>query len=172
MITKTRKRKNLSMNKKVRLEEGIKIWTGMFRSNLNRFAIDYLELNLHPFQQIMLYLMQINLYTTFITARGLSKSFTVAIFLCCKAILYPNIKILISCSTKSQSRALIKEKIEKELMSMSPNLRREIDEIKVGINETVVRFKNGSTIEAINASQNTRGLRCQILVVGIICLAI
>lgn len=48
---------------------------------------------------------------------------------------------------------------------MSPNLRKEITDIKVGTNETVVKFRNGSTISAINASDNTRGLRCHTLVV-------
>ena len=50
-------------------------------------------------------------------------------------------------------------------MRNSPNLAREILEIKTGMNETSVKFKNGSTIEAINASENTRGFRCQVLVV-------
>ena len=40
---------------------------------------------------------------------------------------------------------------------MSPNLRKEIEDIKVGTNETIVKFRNGSTISAINASENTRG---------------
>lgn len=50
-------------------------------------------------------------------------------------------------------------------MNMSPNLRKEIVEIKVGTNETIVKFRNGSTISAINASENTRGLRCHVLLV-------
>lgn len=114
---------------------------------------------------IMLFMMNTKTYTTLITARGLSKSFTTALYLCCISVVRPGIKVLVSCSTKEQSRTLIKEKIEKELMNMSPNLRREIREIKTGQNETIVFFKNGSTIEAINASQNTRGRRCHILVV-------
>ena len=42
----------------------------------------------------------------------IGKSYLVAVFIVCKAILYPGIKILVSCETKSQSRALVKEKIE------------------------------------------------------------
>ena len=50
---------------------------------------------------------------------------------------------------------------------------REINpkEIKIGTNESYVKFKNGSTISAINASENTRGRRCHILVVNY-CLVI
>ena len=63
------------------------------------------------------------------------------------------------------TRSLIREKISKELMKQSPMLRREIADIKIGTHETAVYFRNGSTILAINASENTRGLRCHILLV-------
>ena len=160
-----RKRENLSARKKDRFEEGMKLWTSFYRANLHRFCIDYLQLNLYPFQIIMLYLMNIMYSTCFICARGLSKSYTTAVFLCARAILYPGQLIIVSCTTKEQSRALVREKISKELMKQSPMLRKEIKDIKVGTNETCVYFKNGSTIQAINASENTRGLRCHILVV-------
>ncbi len=85
--------------------------------------------------------------------------------MCARAILYPNQKIIVSCTTKEQSRALVREKISKELMGQSPMLRREILDIKIGTHETSVTFRNGSSILAINASENTRGLRANILVV-------
>ena len=160
-----RKRENLSARKKDRFEEGMKIWTSFYRANLHRLCIDYLQLNLYPFQMIMLYLMNIMYSTCFICARGLSKSYTTAVFLCARAILYPGQLIIVSCTTKEQSRALVREKISKELMKQSPMLRKEIKDIKVGTNETCVYFKNGSTIQAINASENTRGLRAHILIV-------
>jgi len=160
-----RKRENLSARKKDRFEEGMKIWTSFYRANLHRFCIDYLQLNLYPFQMIMLYLMNIMYSTCFICARGLSKSYTTGVFLCARAILYPGQLIIVSCTTKEQSRALVREKISKELMKQSPMLRKEIKDIKVGTNETCVYFKNGSTIQAINASENTRGLRAHILIV-------
>lgn len=37
-------------------------------------------------------------------------------------------------------------------------LNREIAKVVTGTNETVVIFNNGSTIQAVNASQNTRGM--------------
>ncbi|MBQ2408116.1 MAG: hypothetical protein II309_01670 [Bacilli bacterium] len=160
-----KKRENLPQRKKDRFEEGIKIWTSFYRLNLHRFCQDYLGLNLYPFQMIMLYLMNVMYSCCFVCARGLSKSYTTAIFLCARAILYPGQLIVVSCCTKEQSRSLVREKISKELMKQSPNLRKEIKDIKVGTNETCVYFKNGSTILAINASENTRGLRCHILLV-------
>ena len=47
---------------------------------------------------------------------------------------------------------------------MSPNLRREIAYVKVGANDAVVKFKNGSTIEAVASSDSARGYRCNILI--------
>ena len=142
-----KKRKNLSNRKKDRLNEGMKIWTSFYRLNIHRCAIDYLGLNLYPFQIIMLYMMNIMYSTCSICARGLSKSYMTAIFLVCKAILYPNSLIVVSCSTKEQARNLIKEKIAKELCSQSRMLKREISKVVIGTNETVIYFHNGSTIQ-------------------------
>ena len=167
MLTQIKKRDGLSPNKRERLDEGIKIWTSFYRQNIHRFAIDYLGIQLKPFQVVLLYMIERNLKSCLITSRGLGKSWLIALYCCCRAILYPGQKIIVSCETKEQSRNLIREKIVNELMNMSPNLRKEINprEIKIGTNESYVKFKNGSTITAINASENTRGKRAHILVV-------
>ena len=167
MLTQTKKRDGLSPNKRERLDEGIKIWTSFYRQNIHRFAIDYLGIQLKPFQVVLLYMIERNLKSCLITSRGLGKSWLIALYCCRRAILYPGQKIIVSCETKEQSRNLIREKIVNELMNMSPNLKKEINprEIKIGTNESYVKFKNGSTITAINASENTRGKRAHILVV-------
>lgn len=167
MLTQTKKREGLSPNKRERLNEGIKIWVSFYRQNIHRFAIDYLGIQLKPFQVVLLYMIERNLKSCLITSRGLGKSWLIALYCCCRAILYPGQKIIVSCETKEQSRNLIREKIVNELMNMSPNLKKEINprEIKIGTNESYVKFKNGSTITAINASENTRGKRAHILVV-------
>ena len=167
MLTQVKKRDGLSPNKRERLDEGIKIWVSFYRQNIHRFAADYLEIQLKPFQVVLLYMIEKNLKSCLITTRGLGKSWLIALYCCCRAILYPGQKIIVSCETKEQSRNLIREKIVNELMNMSSNLRKEINprEIKIGTNESYVKFKNGSTITAINASENTRGKRAHILVV-------
>ena len=167
MLTQVKKREGLSPNKRERLDEGIKIWVSFYRQNIHRFAIDYLGIQLKPFQVVSLYMIERNLKSCLITSRGLGKSWLIALYCCCRCILYPNLKIIVSCETKEQSRNLIREKIVNELMNMSPNLKKEINprEIKIGTNESYVKFKNGSTITAINASENTRGKRAHILVV-------
>ena len=110
-------------------------------------------------------MMNINNNFFYTASRGQGKSFLVAVFCCCRAILYPNSKIIVASATKGQSRLLISQKIQKELMVQSANLRREILDIQVGQNIALVKFKNGSTIEAVTSSDNARGYRCNILVV-------
>ena len=167
MLTQVKKREGLSPNKRERLDEGVKIWTSFYRQNVHRFVADYLEIQLKPFQVVLLYMIEKNLKSCLITTRGLGKSWLIALYCCCRCILYPGQKVIVSCETKEQSRNLIREKIVNELMNMSPNLKKEINprEIKIGTNESYVKFKNGSTIIAINASENTRGKRAHILVV-------
>lgn len=77
------------------------------------------------------------------------------------------IKIVISTETREQSRRLVREKILNDLYYNCPNLRREVSErnIKVGSNESYVKFHNSSVITALNASPNTRGMRAHLLLV-------
>ncbi len=164
--TSTKKRKNVSMNREERIKEGTKIWASFYRENLHRFADDFLDgINLFTFQKMWLYYLNKSLTSCFICSRGLSKSYTLAVFMCLKCILYPGTKVVISCETKETSKRIISEKIQGELMAKSSNLRREIKECKVGINESHVIFKNGSKITSINASNNTRGMRATMLIV-------
>lgn len=166
-MTKTKDRKLLSPNKQERLYEGAKIWTNYYRQNIHRFAKDYLGLNLKPFQDVMMYSVHSNDQSVIIASRGLGKSWILAVYMCCVAILYPGILITISCETREQSRRLVSSKILNDLYHNCPNLRREISErnIKVGSNESFAKFHNGSVITALNASPNTRGQRSHLLLV-------
>lgn len=98
-----------------------------------------------------------------VAARGLSKSFMIAIFACARCVLYPNTKVIIASGVKKQAKLIITEKIEKELMQY-PNLAREIKQIKSSSNDATVIFHNGSTIEAVTSSENSRGYRGNILI--------
>ena len=167
IIIKSKKRSNLSLNKKERQIEGTKIWVSYYRQNIARFATDFLGVKLKPFQHILLHEFHQNSNSVFIASRGLGKSWLTAVYVVCYAILYPGAKIVISTETKSQSQRLIREKIVNDLYYNCPNLRRELRErdIKIGSNESYVKFLNGSVITALNASQNTRGARCNVLLV-------
>ena len=101
-------------------------WVTFFRRNLHRFATDYLGIKLYPYQAEMLYLMGTGEFIVIIASRASAKSFITALYCCCRCILYPNSKIVLAAGTKGQSKLLVSEKIQKELMSMSPPLRKEI----------------------------------------------
>ncbi len=146
-------------------EENIIDWTTYYKRNIHRFAEHYLGLKLHLYQKIMLYLMNLCPLVVLLCARAVSKSFITAIYACCVCILYPNSKVLVTALTKTQAGLLIKEKVEKELMVFSPNLRREIKKITTNQNALEVQFHNGSSFFASVAGEQSRGLRSTILIV-------
>lgn len=71
-------------------------WITFFRRNLHRFAMDYLGIRLHLYQIIMLYLMGIYDFIVVIASRASAKSFIIALYACCRCILYPNSMIVLS----------------------------------------------------------------------------
>lgn len=130
-----------------------------YRRNLHRFARDYFGLKLHWYQSIILYLMGISNFVVIVASRAAAKSFVIAIYACCKAVLYPNSEIVLTSGTRGQSKLIVTKKIQGQLMNWSANLRREIDTVKDNQNEVVVKFKNGSSIATVTCSKNARGNR-------------
>lgn len=137
----------------------ILLWNTFFRRNLHRLAIDYLKINIHIYQAIILYLMGICNFIVIVACRAAAKSFIIALYACCRCITRPYTKIVLSSATKGQSKLIVTEKIKNELMNMSPALRAEIRNIKDNQNEVIVYFRNGSTITVVPASENGRGFR-------------
>lgn len=135
------------------------LWATFFRRNLHRLAIDYLGIKLHIYQQLILYLMGISQLIVIVASRAAAKSFIIALYACCKAIVKPKSQIVLGSATRGQSKLIISEKIKNELMNMSPALKKEISGIKDSTNESIVYFKNGSTIKVFTANQFARGLR-------------
>lgn len=80
----------------------------------------------------------------------------IGLFCIARCILYPNTKIVIASGVKKQAKLIITEKIQKDFMQY-PNIEREIKAIKTSANDASVVFKNGSTIEAVTSSENSRG---------------
>lgn len=92
-------------------------------------------------------------FVVIIACRAAAKSFIIALYACCRCIVYPHSKIVLSSATKGQSKLIISEKIRNELMNMSPVLRKEILRIKDNQNEVIVYFRSGSTIVVVPASE-------------------
>lgn len=71
-------------------------WNTFFRRNLHRLAIDYLGINLHPYQAFILYIMGICQFVVIVACRAAAKSFIIALYACCRCIVYPYSKIVLS----------------------------------------------------------------------------
>lgn len=122
----------------------------------------YLQIDLKPFQNVLLYEMFHNTNFCFIAARGLGKTLLTAIYAICMCILYPGTKIVIVAGVKSQAFEVFSKIYD--IYRDSPMLREEIlykTESKI---DPYVEFKNGSTIESTVASDNARGHRCTVLI--------
>ncbi len=138
------------------------LWVSYWRANIHRFAQEYLGLKLHLFQLIILYLMDKNSFFMWIASRGGSKSYLIAVYSVCRAILYPGSKIGIVSETRGQSGLIITQKIEKELCNYSSVLCAEIQTIRTNQNYSLVTFKNGSTIQSVTPK---RGYRFNLVIV-------
>lgn len=79
----------MAQSRQERVLEGIAAWAGYYRANPHRFAKDYLHLELHLFQKILLVMMNLSVSFVFIASRGLGKTFLSAVFCCVRCILYP-----------------------------------------------------------------------------------
>lgn len=134
-------------------------WTTFFRRNPNRLAIDYLGINLHPYQEMLLYEMGTNDVCVVIASRGSAKSWVTALYACCYCITHPMGKFVISASTKDQASLIIDEKIRNELLSISPVLAREIDRITKNNQSVKCEFHNKAFIEVVVAGEGARGHR-------------
>ena len=80
---KTREKKNLKKDSFQNLLDGTKIWAEYWRKNPHRFAIEYLGINLYPFQMILIFMMNISNLFAFIACRGLRQIvFNQCVLLC------------------------------------------------------------------------------------------
>lgn len=134
-------------------------WCTFWRRNLHRFVQDYLKIKLYPYQQVSIYEMGISNFICIIASRNDAKSFLIALYACCRCILYPGTKFVIGSATKGQAKLIVTEKIQNELMEWSTALKNEIASVSTNINDINVKFKNGSRINVYTANDNARGLR-------------
>lgn len=144
----------------------VALWAGYYRSNPHRFVKDFLHIDLHLFQKMLLVMMNLSSTFAFIACRGLGKSFLCAVFCVMRCVLYPGEKICIASGTRGQSVNVL-EKILMEIKPNSPELAYEIDErsSRVTNSDAKIVFKNGSFIKVVTASDSSRGNRAHILII-------
>ena len=134
-------------------------WCSFWRRNLHLFCRDYLKLSLYPYQQIAIYEMGISNFICMIASRNDAKSFIIALYACCRCILYPGTLFVIGSATKGQSKLMVSAKIQDELMQWSKPLSNEIEKVSTSMNDTYVKFRNTSKIIVYTANDNARGNR-------------
>ena len=151
--------KSNKQRKQERFDDNLAHWIAYWRANPHRFVTEYLmnTNGLFLFQKILIYFMFKSDLFLFIAARGLGKSFLTSIFATAYSILYPGTKICIISASKNQSQLIISSKIKAELADRYPAIAREILEIKTGLNDSSVKFKNGSFITVVVGNDNARG---------------
>lgn len=168
MANKKKSEKEIANEKSARIMDGVAAWTAFYRSNPQRFVLEYLNIKLKLFQKILLYAMMHNYYFMYIAARGQGKTWLTALFCVVRCILFPKTKICIASSTRTQANEVL-SKIEDDFMKNygwgSENLKREITFHTVGINKAVIEFANGSWIKVVTASDSGRGARANILII-------
>ena len=139
-------------------------WVTYYRRNVEKFAEHYFGFNNFPYQKIMLHEMGVYGSSTVVAARASAKTYIVAEYACCYAVLYPGSLIVVASATKGQASILVSEKIKGELMHQSAVLRLEVERISTGKNDTRVEFKNGSSIIVVVGNENARGYRAHLLI--------
>lgn len=140
-----------------------------YRYYIDRFAEDILGVTLFPFQKLILRAMGRFQFSMLICCRGLGKSWIVALFMICMAILYPGMNLGIVSGQGIQARMVITQKIIDDFMKKSV-ISNEIKDVKTQKDDCYVEFKNGSKIRAIvlgqgNNKDGARGWRFNVILV-------
>ena len=134
-------------------------WCTFWRRNMHRFVKDYLKISLYLYQELAIYLMGLSSLICIVASRNDAKSFIIALYACCRCILYPGTKFRIGSATKKQAKLIVSDKILDELCEWSSQLRAEIEDYSTSENNIFVKFRNGSKITVFVANDNARGLR-------------
>lgn len=134
-----------------------------YRENPQRFVKEILNIELKPFQKILIWAMMHYTHFLFIAARALGKTYLTSIFCVTRCVLYPGTRVVVTSGTFKQAK-LILQKIQEEILPNSPILRTMIKECKIGANEAYINFNGNSLIKAVAPTDTGRGLRANIVV--------
>ena len=135
-----------------------------YRANPQRFVEEFLGIKLKLFQKILIWAMMVYDAFYFVAARGIGKTYLVALFSVVRCILYPGTKIVCCSYTFKQGKEIIL-KITDDFMQKSALLRNEVSKTSTGQNDCFVYFKNGSWIRVVVAGESSRGARSNILII-------
>lgn len=159
--------KQLANEKSRRILEGVAIWCAYYRCNPHRFVKEYLNVSLKKFQKFLIYAMMHNNHFMFWAARSLGKTWLTALFCVVRCILFPKTKICVASATRPQANEVLSKIVDDFMKNYewgSENLKREISDYSIGLNNAVINFHNGSWIKVVTAADTGRGNRANVLI--------
>lgn len=143
-------------------------WAAYYRENPQIFIRDFMNISLKDFQKVIIWQMFHNNHSVFIGSRGVSKSYTLALYITTRCILYPGTNVVIAAGVKNQSNLVIKKIVDVLLKQYgwgSANIANEIKDFSTSVNNSFIEFHNGSMVITAVANDNARGFRANVLVV-------
>ena len=165
-LNKSKNIKTIFKEKTEHLMDGIGYWAAFYRKNPHRFVKEYLNINLKPFQKILLFIMMQCTNIVICACRGIGKTWIAALYMVVRCILFPGTKIIVASGFKEQSIEII-QKIQDDFLKNydwgSSNLNLEIEYISDSINKAECIFKNGSFIRVVTASDSARHNRANVV---------
>jgi hypothetical protein len=137
-------------------------YLSMWRSKPDLF-LDFIQdpeskFNLFFYQRIMLRVIFRYRQVFFTFTRGSSKSFVQILGLMLKCIMYPRIKLTITAPTKAQASQISQQNIE-SIWEFFPILKNEVKIIKFEKDYTRLVFHNGASLDCIQNTESSRGMR-------------
>lgn len=163
-ITKYETRDDLSKDSQENLLEGIGIWGAFYRKNPGRFCIDYLKIDIHPFQHFLLYQLINNYQNAVLATRGLGKTWILGLFSVIMCILFPGSIVVVSSKRKSQAKELLGKVMGETMYGKSYALRQEIKRYSDNNNDQIIEFHNGSKILTCVSNEDARSKRATVLI--------
>ena len=145
-------------------KDRMKLWITFFRRNPHRFIEMYFGIKLHPFQVLIIWVLQRSNLAYIVASRAASKTWIIAVWTLTLAVLYPGIKIVVASKTLKQGGIIISEKIQ-SLASTHPNVAREIRTLTYNANTYEASFHCGSSIKVVPSSESSRGNRANFILV-------
>jgi len=139
-------------------------WITFMRRNPVRLIEFYFGIHLHPYQILMIWVLQRSNLAYIVASRASAKTWLIAVWSLTLGVLYPGIKIIVCAKTLKQGGILISEKI-KSLIETHPNVAREVRSYTANANNYEVIMHCGSTIRVVPSSDGARGNRANYIIV-------
>ena len=158
--------KNMVLSKEIEGErkEHLKRWITFFRRNPHRFIEMYFGIKLHPYQILMIWILQRSNLAYIVASRAAAKTWIIAVWSLTLCVLYPGIKVICCSKTLKQGGIIISEKL-RSLQDNYPNVAREISSITANANVYEAIFHCGSSIKVVPSSESSRGNRANYIII-------